>query len=99
MGRTAVLVEAARAKALRVRVIHHGIRGDVPGHVPTALVAGFGVAQILCVEVERRGDASRGRRALREAAEPAGDAAVRGFLEAEMTRARRKCQYLRNQVE
>src|ERR1700736_1903320 len=99
MRRTAVLIEAARAKALRVRVIHHEIRCDVPGQVPTALVALLGVAEILCVEVERRGDASRGRGALLEASETPRDAARRGVVEAEMTRARRDRQHHGNQVD
>src|SRR5882672_5622395 len=48
----AILVEATRAEALRERVIHHYVRCDVPGQIPAALVAGFGVLEILRVEVE-----------------------------------------------
>src|SRR5258707_7489748 len=48
----AILVEATRAEALRERVIHHDVRCDVPGQIPAALVAGFGVLEILRVEVE-----------------------------------------------
>src|ERR1700682_1509823 len=48
---TAVLVETARAKALRERVIHHDIRRDMPGQIPAGLVAGLGVPEIRRVQV------------------------------------------------
>src|SRR5580700_3941153 len=100
MGRTAVLVEAARAKALRERVVHHGVRCDVPGEIATALEAGLGVVEIRPVKVERESwiVASTGGHAALEAAKTRKDTAGRGVVEAEMTRARRQRQYLRNQV-
>src|SRR5256885_10591795 len=54
MVRAAVLIEAARAKALRERVVHHGVRCDMPGEVRTALEAGLAVLEIRCVEVDRK---------------------------------------------
>src|SRR5882762_4065470 len=96
----AVLVEAARAEALRERVIHHYVRCDVPGQIPAALVAGFGVLEILRVEVEGgSGPASTGRDASLEATETGQDAASQGVLEAEMPCTERHRQHLRNQIE
>src|SRR6185437_1899291 len=67
MGGAAVRVEAAGPKALRVGVVEHGIRGDMPGQVRAALEAGLGVVEILFVEVVIVGETSAGRCALLEA--------------------------------
>src|ERR1700691_3051363 len=95
----AVLVEAARPKALREGVIHHDIRRDVPGQVAAALGAGLGVAQIVRVQVVAvTGMAAGGRRTRLEAVETGEDATGRKVLEQEMARAERQRQHLRNQV-
>ena len=101
MVRAAVLIEAARAKALRERVVHHGVRCDMAGEVRTALEAGLGVLEIRCVEVVRVKwiVAATGWHAAFEAAETGEHAARRGVVEAEMTRAGGDRQHLRNQVE
>src|ERR1700730_17814953 len=102
MRRIAVLVEAARPKALRERVIHHDIRCDVPGEVPAALEAGLGIREPRVVQVVAEVGAGRWgnmasslRRAPLEAAETGRDTARRGVVEAEMTRAQRERQHLR----
>src|SRR5438105_14836324 len=85
MRLAAVLVEAARAEALRVRVVHHDVRRDVPGEIAAALVAGFGVGEIRRVEVEARAaPASAGPHACLEATERRQHAAGHGVVEAEM---------------
>src|ERR1700674_2169473 len=104
MRRAAVLVEAARTKALRVRVIGHDIRRDVPGQIRAALETGLGVAEIRRVEVEtggyRTGDvAPTGNDPGPEAVKTAKDAAFRSGVEAVMDSPRRERQDLRNQVE
>src|ERR1700722_16943836 len=99
MGRTAVLVEAARAKALRERVVHHDIRRDVICEICSVLEAGLGVAKIGFVEVEFIRETPGGRFALLEAAETADDATLQEVLEQVVTRAHRGRQYLRNHIE
>src|SRR3984893_9968488 len=106
MRRIAVLVEAARPKALRERVVHHDVRRDVPGEVPAALEAGLGVGEPRVVQViteigaGRWGNMAYGcPRAPLEATETSRDAARRVVVEAEMTRARRDRQHLRNQID
>src|SRR5438105_1786421 len=99
MRLAAVLVEAARAEALRVRVVHHDVRRDVPGEIAAALVAGFGVGEIRRVEVEARAaPASAGPHACLEATERRQHAAGHGVVEAEMPRPGRDRQHLRDQV-
>src|SRR5579859_1975150 len=104
--RIAVLIEPARAKALRVRVVHHDVRRDVPADVSAALEAGLGIRKPRVVQVvavvgaRRRSDVAPGRRdASLEAAETGKDAARRVVVEAEMARADRGRQYLRDQIE
>src|SRR6202789_627671 len=92
------LIESARPKALRPRVIHHEIRRDVPGQIPAALEAGLGVVQVLRVEIVIVDETSPGRDALLEATETAADAALRGVVEVEIPRADRERQHLRYQV-
>src|SRR5256885_3518749 len=101
MVRAAVLIEATRAKALRERVIHHGVRCEVPGEVRAALEAGLGVLEIRCVEVVRVKwiVAATGWHAAFEAAETGEHAARRGVVEAEMTRAGGDPQPPRDQGE
>src|ERR1700694_5912055 len=60
MRRIAALVEAARPKALRERVVHHGVWCDVPGEVPPALEAGLGVGEPRVVQVIAEIGAGRG---------------------------------------
>src|ERR1700733_355830 len=97
----AVLIEAARAKALRIGVVHHHIRRDVPGEVAAALEARFGIAQVLGVEVVAEGRivAAAGGCPPLEAAEARENAALIVVFELEMARAGRQRQYLRNNVE
>src|ERR1700683_186682 len=100
MRRIAVLVETARAKALRVGVVHHHILGDVPGKITAALEAGLAVGKIVLVEVVTRATlAPAGRQAGLEAAEARHDTAGHGVIEAKVPRAGRQRQYVRNQVE
>src|ERR1019366_10391187 len=98
---SAVLVEAARAKALRERVIRHHVRRDVPGEIRAALPAGLGVAQIIGIEVVAVSGivTARGRHAGVEAAEARDHAALHGVFELVMARADRECQDLRNDIE
>src|SRR5450631_4704008 len=100
MGGTATLVEAARAKALRVGVVNHRVGRDMPGHIDAALVAGLAIRQVLRVKVvrERRQTAVR-LNALLEAAETARNAACGRVLEDEMPRPGGERQHLRNQIE
>src|SRR5229473_338213 len=99
MWRTAVLVEAAGAKALRIGGVHHGVRRDVPGDVSPALEAGLGVMQVLRVEIEIISETTGGGRTLVEAEETTRDAAHRGIRETEVARAGGQGQYLRDDVE
>src|ERR1700678_222529 len=98
---TAALIEAARAKALRIRVVHHHIRCNVPGEVASALETRFGISQVLSVEVVAEGRivaAGSGGSPL-EAAEARKYAALIVVFELKMARAGRQRQYLRNDVE
>ena len=101
MRRETVLIKATRTKALRPGVVHHRIRRHVPCQIRTTLPTGLRVDEILLVKAVGVGrvvwTAAR-LSTLLVAAEAAADATDKLVTKAEVTRADRRRQLLRDDV-